>query len=428
MGACGSQAQQAARPQAMTPKTMEAEANPCGLMLSPGSFQTACSDKDCRINPGQEKKVKNSGAVDALVMGVTCRKGRKPRKSRCNPNQDAWSLMLSRNGCRRVYGVYDGHGDMGHDASDIAKEGLPKLISERAALDTEDLKPSMMSAFHKTQTLLGRRKWSEMSGTTATVVVHDVTRNKLSVAHVGDSTAVVGRVSGGDGPTSIKAIQLTRDHKPELEDERKRIEASGGRVVNDCGHFRVVKRWQGYPGLNMSRSLGDGIAHNCGVLAEPEFSEHVLEEADQFLLLCSDGVWEVICPQEAMEIVIENGALQNPKRAVDALATEASRRWHEGTNGQLCDDITALLINIKDTSSLMCHQKSSDRATSTTVPSNCATAEFNQEMPFENISDSVSSSSEEEEEQDITSSRDSSVHNFNEARGLAAGAPEAASP
>merc|ERR1719316_1947460 len=73
---------------------------------------------------------------------------------------------------------------------------------------------------------------AQMSGTTATVCIHSLDKNQLQISHVADSTCVLGKWKGED-KKEIEAIQLTRDHKPDLPDERKRIESCGGRVVFD---------------------------------------------------------------------------------------------------------------------------------------------------------------------------------------------------
>ena len=68
-------------------------------------------------------------------------------------------------------------------------------------------------------------------------------------------------------------ISLTRDHKPELADERERIEASGGRIdkIYGMGPYRVWFKNEDYPGLAMSRSIGDKLAHKVGVSDVPEY-------------------------------------------------------------------------------------------------------------------------------------------------------------
>ena len=67
----------------------------------------------------------------------------------------------------------------------------------------------------------GSRKVEVNSGTTALVAI--IAANVMHVAHVGDTRAVVCR---GDS-----AIRLTKDHKPNLPTERKRIVAAGGAVI-----------------------------------------------------------------------------------------------------------------------------------------------------------------------------------------------------
>lgn len=71
---------------------------------------------------------------------------------------------------------------------------------------------------------------AQLDGTTALVSVQ--VGPKLYTANAGDCRAVLCR----DG----RALRLSRDHKPELPDERQRIEAAGGRVANVRGTWRVV--------------------------------------------------------------------------------------------------------------------------------------------------------------------------------------------
>jgi len=76
----------------------------------------------------------------------------------------------------------------------------------------------------------------------------------------------------------------------------------------------------------MSRSIGDTIAHDFGVSSEPEFSRHHLTENDKFLIVASDGIWDVISSEEAVKIV--GKALDKDKRdtCCDTLINEAARR------------------------------------------------------------------------------------------------------
>lgn len=74
---------------------------------------------------------------------------------------------------------------------------------------------------------------------------------------------------------------MTDDHKPERDGERERIFASNGAVYrevdgegNDVGPYRVWANKGPMLGLAMSRSLGDRLAHNVGVIPDPEVRPH----------------------------------------------------------------------------------------------------------------------------------------------------------
>lgn len=79
-----------------------------------------------------------------------------------------------------------------------------------------------------------------------------------------------------DGERSWFAKQITRDHKPDDPDERDRILRCNGRIESYKGRYgenvgpaRVWLKTEQYPGLAMSRSIGDACAHSVGVSAIP---------------------------------------------------------------------------------------------------------------------------------------------------------------
>ncbi|GKZ85623.1 hypothetical protein AnigIFM56816_011593 [Aspergillus niger] len=88
-----------------------------------------------------------------------------------------------------------------------------------------------------------------VAGSTAALVVVNLTRGILVVANLGDSHVLLGEADGADH-TSLKVERITTSHKPEHAGERHRIESAGGTLNTDGGVPRVG-------GLNMSRALGD---------------------------------------------------------------------------------------------------------------------------------------------------------------------------
>lgn len=110
------------------------------------------------------------------------------------------------------------------------------------------------------------------SGSTVCSVLFDSKR--LFCANAGDSRAVLYTSSKKGG---LKSVPLSEDHKPDIPAEAARVEKMGGRVepiLGPHGQYlgpnRVWKVDEDTPGLAMSRSLGDGLAHSVGVTWEPE--------------------------------------------------------------------------------------------------------------------------------------------------------------
>jgi serine/threonine protein phosphatase PrpC len=167
----------------------------------------------------------------------------------------------------------------------------------------------------------------------------------LYVANVGDSRAVMACQDAETG--EWKAKPLTRDHKPDDPEEQARIESWGGyvcppyepglsaRVYLDP-HFTMI-------GLAMSRSLGDHAVKNVGVIPEPEVKQFELDKSDRFMILASDGVWEFITSEEAVEIVRSVMETYGVPEACQELIETAAARWQE-EEGDYRDDVSVWLL------------------------------------------------------------------------------------
>eukprot|EP00955_Chlamydomonas_euryale_P010011 107421-Chlamydomonas_euryale.AAC.8 len=86
--------------------------------------------------------------------------------------------------------------------------------------------------------------------------------------------------------TVLAAVTMTVDHKPNNKDEKERIENAGG-VVIWAGTWRVGGV------LAVSRAFGDKPLKQF-VISTPHVREDMLSRDDEFLILASDGVWDVI--------------------------------------------------------------------------------------------------------------------------------------
>ncbi|KAF3447190.1 hypothetical protein FNV43_RR12370 [Rhamnella rubrinervis] len=185
------------------------------------------------------------------------------------------------------YGVFDGHG--GKHAADFVCHHLPKFIFEDEGFP-KDIERIVASAFLQTDIAFAEACSSNAalsSGTTALAAL--VIGRMLVVANAGDCRAVLCRRG--------KAIEMSRDHKPMCNKEKKRIEASGGYVYD--GYLNGQ--------LNVARALGDwhmeGMKGRDGgpLSAEPELKSTKLTEEDEFLIIGCDGIWDVFMSQNAVD-------------------------------------------------------------------------------------------------------------------------------
>ncbi|EYE92994.1 type 2C protein phosphatase PTC1 [Aspergillus ruber CBS 135680] len=107
----------------------------------------------------------------------------------------------------------------------------------------------------------------------------------LYTANVGDARAILCR--------NGKALRLSYDHKGSDENEGKRIASAGGLVLNN--------RVNGV--LAVTRALGDAYLKDL-VTGHPYTTETVIQaDADEFVILACDGLWDVCSDQEAVELI-----------------------------------------------------------------------------------------------------------------------------
>jgi protein phosphatase 2C family protein 2/3 len=170
----------------------------------------------------------------------------------------------------------------------------------------------------------------------------------MTIANAGDSRAVIAHRH----PTnySLSSTDLTLDQNPDLPEEMQRILQAGGFVSPPPAPGLSARVWLDpnftQIGLAMARSIGDHAVAPVGVIADPVVTKYQVGPTDEFLILASDGVWEFISSQDAVDIVgehLDRGAT----KACQALIEAAAAKWHE-EEGDYRDDITALVVCLQD--------------------------------------------------------------------------------
>ncbi|XP_074573781.1 putative protein phosphatase 2C 74 [Curcuma longa] len=223
------------------------------------------------------------------------------------------------------FGVFDGHG--GRAAVDFVSEKLGKKIV--TALDEVEEDGGEGEANGRVEMAIkvgysttDREFLSQgLSGGTcaATVLVKN---GEMHVANVGDCRAVMSHRGAANA--------LTDDHRAAREDERNRIQNNGGFVTCHNGTWRVQDT------LAVSRSFGD-LSLKEWIISEPETKNIHLTTDCEFLILASDGLWDKVTNQEAVDVVSQHRNLLESCKVLIELSCRRGNR----------DDITVMVVQLK---------------------------------------------------------------------------------
>ena len=277
------------------------------------------------------------------------------------------------------FAVFDGHG--GKEAAKYARNNLWQAIKDSEGFYSGDpvkVTQAIAAGFVKTHEDMWkvRDSWKKTKGgdpstSGTTVACAIVQQDRMYIANVGDSTIVLGKANpkyGEAGEPEVIAEVITRDHKPEDKKEKRRIEALGGAVsLSNKGVMRVV--WERkrpvqtksrigetchvdkIPFLSVARSLGDlwSVTKHHGFLISPvpDVYIHYFDlTKDKFIILASDGLWNMLKPQETVETVYhlcKSGVTNKVEasKAIHVLINNALERWNK--RNLTADNISALI-------------------------------------------------------------------------------------
>lgn len=273
-------------------------------------------------------------------------------------------------------GVYDGHG--GPEASRFVSQHLfsylHKFSLEHGGLSSEVIKKAFSATeedfVHLVKRSLPARP--KIASVGSCCLVGTISDGVLYVANLGDSRAVLGsRVYEGQ-KSKVVAQRLSTDHNVASEEVRKEVKAlhpdDSGIVVHCHGVWRI----KGI--IQVSRSIGDIYLKNPELnrepifqqfgnplrlrrpvlTAEPSILKRKLKPEDLFLIFASDGLWEHLSDEEAIEIVFKNPRSGIAKRLVGAALREAARKREmryqdikkidKGARRHFHDDITVIVV------------------------------------------------------------------------------------
>lgn len=302
-----------------------------GAGLGPGSLSTVFKRKrPTRLDipvaaaatnfaaPLTENQAMREVESEGDGYSVYCKRGRREAM------EDRFSAAVNLQGDanQAFFGVFDGHG--GYKAAEFAAKNLERNILDQVVRRDEEIGDAVKCGYLVTDTEFLKE---DLSGGTCCVTAL-IRKGNLVVSNAGDCRAVMSR--GG------VAEALTSDHRPSRKDEQDRIENLGGYVDSCHGVWRI----QG--SLAVSRGIGDRNLKKW-VTAEPDTTILPIEREHEFLLLASDGLWDKVSNQEAIDIarplcigVEKPEALLACKKLVKLSASRGS-----------LDDISVMLIQLR---------------------------------------------------------------------------------
>ena len=270
-------------------------------------------------------------------------------------NQDSFLVLQNEYNLKdfNVFSVMDGHGVNGHLVSRFTTKYFTNFFKKNkkmnASNSSEDqlfyrLKKNdydvLKRVFRHAERDLekGGDIDANFSGTTCVMVFQ--VGDRIICANVGDSRAIIVK---GD-----KAIPLSIDQKPDEPEESKRIKENGGEISQyeedgeKSGPFRVWKKGEAYPGIAMSRSIGDFIASKLGVIPEPKFLEEKIDKDTKFIVVASDGVWEFLDNDTVKNMVMPYYEKKDPIGACKELIKKSTEFWNQ--EDIVVDDITCIVV------------------------------------------------------------------------------------
>ncbi|KAL6272558.1 hypothetical protein ACE6H2_023250 [Prunus campanulata] len=231
-----------------------------------------------------------------------------------------------------AFGIFDGH--RGAAAAEFSARAFPGFL--QALSSSSSPSGALFEAFIKTD--IAFRAELDFSRKSKRVIQKDwhpgctaaaalIVGNKLFVANAGDCRTILCRAG--------HPFVLSKDHVSSCLEERERVISAGEQVRWQVDNWRV-----GLAALQVTRSIGDDDLKPA-VTAEPEITETILSAEDEYLVMASDGLWDVVSNAEVVSIIKDT--VKEPGMCSKRLATEAAERGSK-------DNITVIVVFLRPVS------------------------------------------------------------------------------
>ncbi|KAH7692343.1 pyruvate dehydrogenase phosphatase protein [Dioscorea alata] len=271
-------------------------------------------------------------------------------------------------------GVYDGHGgpETSRYINDHLFYHLKRFAAENQSMSADVIRKAYQATEEGFHTLV-TKQWPmkpQIAAVGSCCLVGVISGGTLYVANLGDSRVVLGRLVKATG--EVLAVQLSAEHNASIESVRQELQS----LHPDDSHIVVLKHnvWRVKGLIQVTRSIGDVYLKKTEfnreplfakfrlrepfkrpiLSAEPSISVQALQPHDQFLIFASDGLWEHLSNQEAVDIVQNNPRNGSARRLVKAALQEAAKKREmrysdlkkidRGVRRHFHDDITVVVV------------------------------------------------------------------------------------
>lgn len=266
-----------------------------------------------------------------------------------SPSEDRYAIR--ENDGWNIVGVFDGHG--GWQVAEFVEKTLVAQISESLVLvsvsDVNSIEKLITNAFTAVEKAYIEKirpaydlGFGSVASVGSCVIVAAQKDSTLIVGNCGDCRAVIGSKSNLTSESKFISTRVTNDHNARiaLEEEKLRKEHPDEDNIIVCKnpHACYVKGR-----LQLTRALGDLYLKSTEfnapkdshrsrgrhipppytppyVGSAPDIFHVHLTTHDKFIILASDGLWDFLSDEQAVEIVSN---CTDPKRAAEALVNNA---------------------------------------------------------------------------------------------------------
>eukprot|EP00002_Diphylleia_rotans_P000720 TRINITY_DN1037_c0_g1_i3.p1 TRINITY_DN1037_c0_g1~~TRINITY_DN1037_c0_g1_i3.p1 ORF type:complete len:884 (+),score=178.84 TRINITY_DN1037_c0_g1_i3:80-2731(+) len=305
--------------------TWEYNLDPAGSVPPPDVQGLSCSEDSLQIK---------NGFVSTFRVSCSQTIGRRPY------NEDAVTLKHGlhtfQSGTQTsFFGVYDGHGGrmVAQYVANNLHHTLLRYMRAYPDINSQIMKDLTIKSFFELNDQMRKNRTinESLSGSTASICfvntrnAYDPARGQLRqanviMANIGDSRSVMYK----DGRVS----RVSLEHKPHLPEEMHRIRQAGG-FVGDDQYLNAL--------LAVSRAFGD-FTLDPYLDCTPYFVDVGITSVDTFIILATDGLWDVISDEEACEFVL---------KCPDAARSAVLLRDYAYLRGS-SDNISVLVVDFRD--------------------------------------------------------------------------------